>query len=200
MALQRNDKHFYEALVRLVGPFWGRPRIAALLQSYIDPIQALENAAWEVIDARHVDTATGVHLDTLGAIVGQPRFTSDDDTYRNVIRAKIAANRSKGTTDSLIAVVRLAGDVSSPVQVTHVGPAVVRITLTETVDAAGLSALAFILPKARAAGVRLGLLAAVDEDAFILDNSASAITGAGILDNSASPIAGAGTLSSAFVF
>jgi hypothetical protein len=97
-------------------------------------------------------------------------------------------------------VVRLAGDVSSPVQVTHVGPAVVRITLTETVDAAGLAALAFILPKARAAGVRLALLAAVDEDAFILDDSASAITGAGILDNSASAIAGAGTLSSAFVF
>jgi ABC-type transporter Mla MlaB component len=200
VALQRNNKHFHEALVRLVGPFWGRPRIAALLQSYIDQVQIVESVAWDVIDARHVDTATGVHLDTLGAIVGQPRFTSDDATYRNVIRAKIAANRSKGTTDSLINVVRLAGDVSSPVQVTHVGPAVVRITLTETVDAAGLAALAFILPKARAAGVRLALLAAVDEDAFILDDSASAITGAGILDNSASAIAGAGTLSSAFVF
>jgi hypothetical protein len=200
VTLQRNTKHFYEALVKLVPPLWGKPRVAALMASYLDEIQAIEDATWEVIDARHVNTATGVHLDTLGAIVGVPRFTSSDAIYRNVVRAKIAANRSTGTTDSLINVVRLAGDVASPVQVTHVGPAVVRITLTETVDAAGLAALAFILPKARAAGVRLGLLAAVDADAFILDNSVSGLAGAGILDNSASPIAGAGTLSSAFVF
>jgi hypothetical protein len=198
--LQRNTKHFFEAIVKLVPPLWGKPRVAALIQSYLDQIQELEDATWEVLDARHVNTATGVHLDTLGAIVGQPRFTSDDDVYRSVIRAKIAANRSKGTTDSLINVVRLAGDVASPVQVTHVGPAVVRITLAEPVDAAGLAALAFILPKARAAGVRLGLLAAVDEDAFVIDDSVSTLATASVLDNSVSPIAGAGTLSSLFVF
>jgi hypothetical protein len=158
VALQRNTKHFFEALVKLVGPLWGRPRIAALLQSYINEVQEIEDAAWEVLEARHVDTATGVHLDTLGAIVGVPRFTSDDGIYRNVIRAKIAANRSTGTTDSLIAVVRLAGDVSSPVLVVHIGPATAYITITEELAAEGLAALRFLLPKARAAGVQLQLL------------------------------------------
>jgi hypothetical protein len=158
VALQRNSKHFHEALVRLVGPMWGRPRIAALLQSYINEVQGVEDAAWSIIESRHVNSATGVHLDTLGKLVGVPRFTSDDDTYRNVVRAKIAANRSNGTTDALITVVRLAGDVTSPVLVSHPGPATVRVELSEEVDDAGFAALVFILPRARAAGVRLVLV------------------------------------------
>ena len=46
----------------------------------------------------------GVQLDRIGAIVGEPRASSDDATYRILIQAKILVNKSNGASPQMLAI------------------------------------------------------------------------------------------------
>lgn len=83
------------------------PNLAAILTSYLEEGQELENAIWFVIYGRMLDYAEGAQLDMLGRIVGQPRNGLSDDRYRVHVRARIRINRSIGTADDVIEVLRL---------------------------------------------------------------------------------------------
>lgn len=158
MALSRNTRHFHEALLKLVPPLWGKPRAAALLQAFIDRIQAAEDGVWQVLTIRTIDEADTARLDVLGKVVGQPRFDFSDEEYRAVLRAKIRTNRSRGRTDDIIEVVRLASQTEEPVVVHHFPHATMWTVPGEVLTAAARTALLFLLPKARPAGVRQHLL------------------------------------------
>lgn len=82
------------------------PRFAALISSYIEEVQLVENVAWQVLESRMLELATGAQLDLLGKLVGQERVGDSDDEYRVYIRARIAVNMSDGTADD---VMRVAG-------------------------------------------------------------------------------------------
>lgn len=151
-----SSRHFFEALPKLVSAFWGKPRIAALLQAYVQRVQELEDATWAVMDRYTVAVADTTRLDILGRVVGQPRFWSNDEIYRSVIRGKIRANRSRGLTDDIVDVVQCVTPTSDPVHVAHYSPATMFVWPEAPIDAAtDLIALKFLLPKTRAAGVRM---------------------------------------------
>jgi hypothetical protein len=88
------------------------PQLAALLTSYTDEVQELENAIWDVMVGRLTDYASGVQLDALGRIVGQKRDSLGDAAYRAHIKARIRINQSFGQPRDIIAVIKLVD--SSP--------------------------------------------------------------------------------------
>lgn len=153
--MERITNHFRQGLVKLAPPFWGKPKIAALLQSFLNHTTSLEDAAWDVLEARTLDNADAVRLVVLGKIVGQPNFGWDLETYRAVIRGKIRTNRSRALSDDIIEVVRLITQTTLPVRIEHFAPATMWAILTEPAPTANeLTALRFLLPKARGAGVK----------------------------------------------
>lgn len=82
---------------RLLWQYRGdQPRLQALLTSFLERIQSLEDVALEVLANRWPLTAIGDQLDTVGKIVGQDRGERTDTQYRVYILAKILVNKSKG--------------------------------------------------------------------------------------------------------
>ena len=131
--------------------------ISKLLTAICTPIQDCENALQQLLTQRALDTAQGAQLDALGVIVGQPRNGLDDDTYRLYLRARIATNRSNGTTENLIQIVSLiVNDSTIKVTVTNEGTATVRVAILSTAitDALAVVLNAF-MQAAKSAGVRL---------------------------------------------
>lgn len=155
MSITHITDHYERGLARLLGQFKDKPRIAALLQSWLGEVQELENALWDVFINRNLDVATGDLLAKLGALVGQPANGMDDDQYRLFIRARIKANRSNGKARELIAIVLLVNEGD---------PVVFR----ETIGAVHLETFGFewdghlfreqFLKGAAAAGVRLDFI------------------------------------------
>jgi len=106
--------HEEQAKALFIDQYKDKPRLAALLSSYITQIQSAEDILWGVILQRDVDTATGDQLDKLGRLVGQPRRGLDDDTYRVAIKARIRANGSLGHPNDIIETAQLALSMTSP--------------------------------------------------------------------------------------
>lgn len=156
MAITPITRHFGDGLVKLAPPYWGKPRIAALLRAYLRQVQIIEDTVWDVLDRYTIAGADTARLDVLGRIVGQPRYWSDDEIYRSVIRGKIRANRSRGLTEDIVEVVRCVPPATeSLVRVYHFSPATMLVVPVVEVSAAALEALAFLLPATRAAGVQM---------------------------------------------
>lgn len=154
--LQQITRHFGDGLVKLIGPFWGKPRIASILLSYLNQVQLLEDTCWEVLERYTVDGADTARLDVLGRIVGVPRFWSDDETYRSVIRGKIRTNLSRGLGNDIVEVFQLMlGNTTAHVAIADLVPATLLVATDEAVSAAELEAIEYLLPKARGAGVQM---------------------------------------------
>lgn len=78
-----------------------------LLKSYVAQVQALNDAATELLPKVSIDGAAGVQLDGLGQIIGLERQGLSDEAYRSALKGWIQVNRSGGTIDQLNAIVRL---------------------------------------------------------------------------------------------
>lgn len=115
--LSYDAEHKLQGLARRLGQYLDKPRLEALLGIYLDQIQDLEDAAWQLATERFVDTAVGAQLDVLGEIVGQERLGLSDDNYRALVRARIRANKSDGKILDIYAVAFAAvGDPSWPIE------------------------------------------------------------------------------------
>jgi len=102
MSLLRKTDHIDEALTWFIERFKNKPIIAAWLSSYVEQIQLLENAAWDVYYCRFLDYAEGSQLDYLGARVGESRKNRSDSDYRYAIRRRIAINKISGTPEEIL--------------------------------------------------------------------------------------------------
>ncbi len=120
--ITKNTQHNEEGLALFIDRYKNKPRMAALLTIFMNQIQDLEDALFELITDRTIDAAIGVQLDILGDIVGQPdRAGLSDDNYRTIIRARIKVNRSDGHGDQMIEILLLIAlglqFVETPVQI-----------------------------------------------------------------------------------
>jgi hypothetical protein len=176
VSIEPISDHFRLALVKLVPPFWGKPVIAALLRSYINRVQAFEDDCNAVAAAFDINTCDATRLAVLGRVVGQPNQGWTTETYRAVVRAKIATNRSAGTENDLVNVVRLASSSTDPIGVTSVSPATVLLEIFGAISDDANEALLFLLPRTRSAGVRLHYVRGFDTDGLTW---ASSVTGGG---------------------
>lgn len=159
MTLARVTNHVEAGLDLLLEQYKGKPRIAALITSELEQIQKLEDAIWEVILGRLIDTAVGVQLDALGKIVGQKRQGAGDEVFRARIRARIWANRSLGHPDDIIKVVQLAtGLPDDEWTYTENYPAGFIIEIFGAIDASIVPVVAELVRVAKPPGVGFSVL------------------------------------------
>ena len=175
--VQHELDHEGKMLARLAEEF-RKPRIRSILGGEAEQYQAIEDSFWQLLTEFGVDTATGWALDVLGRIVGELRQGALDADYRLRVRARIRVDRSDGTIEDVIEVVRLLiGAVLLPsavIQLTEYYPAafVLRITgLTITPTQAQI--YSSFINQARGAGIGSGFgwQQTADADAFVTATS-----------------------------
>ncbi len=148
--------HVKRAQDRLIYRF-RKPDILKLVASYASEVQTLEDAVTALRAMRVLSTSTGVYLDVLGAIVGQPRQGRVDAHYRLWIAARAMANRSSGKTEQLIAIVKkLVGTARVVVRVEP--PAGFSITIEDPIDENEGTEIAKIVRIAKTVGVHANLI------------------------------------------
>jgi len=144
------------------GTLWA-PNLADMLGTSANQLQA---AAVAMLSLWSIDTITddatspaygigrGAQLDRIGRLVGQARAGADDDHFRYYLRARIAANRSRGTVDDLIRVFQaMLGATELPLYVPGGNASMVVRLSTPITDAVAEIARQF-LHVAKLAGVR----------------------------------------------
>jgi hypothetical protein len=131
--------------------------IRKLLNALLGPVQGIEDALQQLLSERAVNTAVGDQLDILGAVVGQQRLGMDDDDYRRIVRARISANRSKGTVEDVLVVADLVlGDDDAYYHILYVNNAsfVLRVEGVQMTAAVG-DLMLRLLKDTVSAGVRI---------------------------------------------
>lgn len=128
-----------------------RSVIEAVSDYFAQEAQELEDAAQEVLSIVSIDDSSGVQLQELGRLVGQPFSGESDALFRLRIRARIAANRSSGDPESLylvfVTMFSLAGQkgqakiLSSPGSIAEFVFRVLGFTLDQRTAAALLDLL-----------------------------------------------------------
>ena len=65
----------------------------------------------EIYNSRSIDDSVGLELDNIGDDLGQPRYGRSDDDYKFVLKTKIMASHSGGTTNDIINIIADALEV-----------------------------------------------------------------------------------------
>lgn len=154
MSLKEVTDHVERGLSRLIEQFKGKPRLEAWISSYLEEVQELSAAAWQVLVLRLIDDAEGEQLTVLGRLVGQPRTIEDDVRFRVLVRARIAVNQSRGRWSDVLRVANLlfAGEIAYTL--TPFYPAALVLTLEDPIVVIPLLEHG-MLEEATAGGVRL---------------------------------------------
>ena len=151
-----------DGLALMPGHRAGKTNLDAILSIYLGQIQEIEDVAWQMLVERWVSTAVGAQLDQLGRLVGEPRrlFSADDDNYRRLIRARVAANQSDGTVNQCLIILRLVFDTDvGPLVLRQLFPAAMQVTAVDVAVADVLSTIAASFFRAGAlGGVRTQLI------------------------------------------
>jgi hypothetical protein len=155
MPIVRIDNHWEQAQELLLEQYKRAPRFLAWLKSYVDRVQTLENAIWDVIVSRIVETAVGVQLDAIGNLVVEPRNGKSDEVYRLYVLARIRLNWSNGKAVDIIEVLRIVE--AAGFRYLEYPPASIDVEYTSPPAASGID-LAAIAQQARATPIRLGVV------------------------------------------
>ncbi len=121
------------SIARLPGFLRVQDRILKLTRAMGGGIQLVEDIAWGVLLGTTLELAEGDALDRWGLLVGEPRGSlSSDEDYRPIIQGRILANRTDGSVDSLIEVMRAACDPIVCVEYFDLFPAGFQIQAART--------------------------------------------------------------------
>lgn len=168
MSLAPVTDHVERGLSRLIEQYKGKPRIEAYVRSFLKEVQALSDAAWDVLTSRLVDTAVGEQLTVLTRLVGEPTRLADDERQRVLVRARIAVNRSHGHGDDIIRVASLLFQL--PFTLTEHFPGAMVVVVDEPINFIPTMEHG-MLEAAAAAGVRIDVhfYATPTDELFIFD-------------------------------
>jgi hypothetical protein len=107
MAFEEITNHGDLAVDLLLEQLKDKVKLEAFLRALVGPAQELEEVAHDLDTEMRLDNAVGAQLDMIGRIVNLQRGSLSDSDYRTRLRAHIRANRSEGTPDDLLEVLRL---------------------------------------------------------------------------------------------
>lgn len=146
----------------LLSAYRGQPLYEALIAGDANRVKDLYDT---LVDCRalalSINDGAGEQLDRIGKIVGEPRWTDDDEQYRVTLRARVLINRSNGTAPEMIAIAALLGDTDheegSFVRLTEVAVAGIVVEIVRTPVLPGAEILKR-LRAAKAAGVGFTLI------------------------------------------
>ncbi|MFB6373819.1 MAG: hypothetical protein ABEN55_12095, partial [Bradymonadaceae bacterium] len=109
-------------------PFRDAETARELLAAMAEGVQVLEDDAFDALISSALSEAQGEILEQWGKIVGERRRDLEtDDTYRQIIRARIQVQSSEGTSDDLIGVYQTA-TAPSKVRMWQLHPASAHLT------------------------------------------------------------------------
>jgi hypothetical protein len=136
-----------------------KPQIKHALDSFNQQTQALEDAIYQLLTERQLNTAIGEQLEGIGEIVGQPRNGLSDDDYRRTLKARVSANNSEGRIEDLIKVTRgIVNDASLSINPEQQFPASVLVRVEGGLIAGATADLAIeFLRDTRSGGVQIQL-------------------------------------------
>lgn len=142
----------------------GLPRIGAIQFAIFRQCEELEAVFAAIIATRNLDTADWARLLLLAKVVGQPVITSDVETLRRLVKARIAVNGSSGRRNDLIQVLDiLLGEVTVKAWSTYDGGYEVVVRS----DDANVDSYVFdMLEEASASGIHVRLLHAPTDGGF----------------------------------
>jgi hypothetical protein len=131
------------------------PKFLALLGTYLEQIQQLEDAIYDVFVGTMLPGAAGDALDMLGELVGQPRAGRDDETYKIWISARVMLNSSSGRPPDILGIARTIMPPAGTVLLTEYFPGAFKLELIELPAATTAVQLHDLFNEAKAAGVRI---------------------------------------------
>jgi hypothetical protein len=104
-----------------------KPEYEKFLRVFLEELQEVYDAFYDILGAFSIDDAIGAQLDLLGIILNERRQGLDDDDYRQILKLKTYLISSDGTISDVIdAVADLTG--GTLVRFTEPFPAAVNIT------------------------------------------------------------------------
>lgn len=162
--------HSSRALERLAEQLKNKPNLSAVLEAFADQHQIIEDAAWNLYTDRSLETAYGLQLDRLGRLVNEPRAGLEDGPYRIRLKAKLKLDRASGAGPEILEIIGLL--TTNTLELVEQFPAAIVLRVKGITAAADAPALASILQRAKAAGVRaiLEWTESDPADAFAFDN------------------------------
>lgn len=173
--IEKVEDHCADGLELLLEQFKDKPRLAGVLCAFLEQVQEVEDATWQLLTERDLDTAVGAQLDMLGRLVGEERRGRTDDQYRPFVRARILINRSNGLPEEILTILRVVLGAGVGLRLREDFPAAFTVIVSE-LGTLTPDTLIRLLQQAKAAGVRVLLeySAVPPEEAFTFA-SASAV-------------------------
>lgn len=154
--LTYDGEHTAEGLALLLEQFKGKPLIEGHVGSFLNQVQDLEDAIWEILLCTDIDHATNAQLEGLGDLVGEGRRERTDAQYRAAIRVRILVNRCNGRHGEILKILTLflgATDGDGSIKLTDPAPASMRLQVYSV--PAVVPDLAAILAQVKPGGVQL---------------------------------------------
>lgn len=150
MALTKKTDHVTEAQGNFIEQFKGKTNLDALMAAWVQQVQDLEDALFEIRDETNIDNAVGVQLDVLGRIVGVDREGRTDADFRVAINARIGLNIGSGTIEEILEQIVALG--ATNIEFLDVYPAAFDIEINDAVTNG--SEIANVVNDAKPAAVR----------------------------------------------
>lgn len=173
-----NPQQVEDGLGLLITQFKEKPVLAALLTSWLQQVQELEQAWLDLFTERGLDTATGAQLDVLARIVGTTRDGATDAQLLARIKSRIVINRSNGTAEDLLQIVDELGAIgANPAELVERFPAALELFLPDPLTGIDGDEVARGIYLARSAGVNALLLWTQYSGSFGVFNSEPAALG-----------------------
>lgn len=165
MTLTKKTDHVDEALAHLLEQFKGAPKLHALLTSFVNQVQDLENVWFELLLDRWIESAEGVQLDGLGDIVGEAREGRVDADYREALEGRIVLNLGSGQPEVIIRLLNCA-NCNGGAELIEYFPASFDVRMRHAVmDIDAAERLAALIQSGKAAGVKAHLIFAFSPEA-----------------------------------
>lgn len=158
MNVIENLNHVSEALALMLEEYKESPDLRALLTSYIEQVQELEEVSYDIYEKRLLDDAAKAQIDDLGELVRQERTSNDDEIYRAFIKARIAINRSNGRTEEIINILRLVSLSTDIYHVRDTGNASIVVETFTPQTSAWADLILTLVKDAKAGGVKVQVI------------------------------------------
>lgn len=120
-----------EAESLLLHQFSQSPKLKSFLRALISPFNDADEELYRLHHGRYIDHASGITLDIIGSIVGQPRNDMSDEDYRPWIKVAICLNNSSGTPENVLTILAILFGKMPPIRMEEYAPNDVMFTFFE---------------------------------------------------------------------
>jgi hypothetical protein len=167
----QNLDHGQDAINHLLPDYDALPRIEAWLRAAGAQLTQLEGELVEMHRMRALAYASGIWVDILGAIVGEPRKGRTDAQYKPYIQIRILTNRSAGLPSDLYAILLLGLTGNTVMLITYPGrPGAIDAVALDDIGDLDPTDFVEYLKRAKPAGkvIKFGYTHSATDDTLIL--------------------------------